>query len=315
MANNSDKPTPTQEAIEKCKAMLCDEIIAYKAKNEACKIKWESKKEAKQYKICCLVKAQDTYELYTKLDYCVATTAQRDTQLIDERVKKYCAKDDELAKLLKEAVKCIKEVKEKLGAVSDEVCKLPRCKEEEKRCNPDLLKALEKGLGEGKLEAVCDEIKNRSKECYELAVMAFDGGIDVIGIQSFTDLTSLKQLSLDLGISVGAFKKNVDDNIKTASDEIVKNRSELNAILQDLELMRFEKCDAHVEFKGVKGTREFVCNPDCSDCHENRRRLEDLCDKVRKTFNDDSDDEGYDCDDVEVTKPDRPDQKNQEWSM
>ena len=308
MANNGK--SPTQEVIDKCKDILCDDIIALKAEKDASIIKRTAREEVEQYKICCFVKAQQAFHTYTSLDLLVATKAKKTVEVLGGNVKKYIEIDNGLAKILSETVKSIKEVKKKLAEVADEACKLDRCVEEEQRCNPDLKKALENGVP--RIKEAIRIIRDSSKNCYDLSSRAFDAGVEIVGVQSFTNLESLKKMSDELTLSVSKFKIDIDLNTKKAYEDMTKCKEEYVTVVQELEQLDFDRCTAEVQFKAVKASRDFICDPHCERCDDDGRGLQELCRKVKKNFDDDSQEVEYDCESDDEPGNNRPNNPQQE---
>ena len=294
MSNEPEMMSPTMEIINKCIEDLCDEIEGYQAEKEACEILWEADEESKKYKICCFVKSEKALETYTNLDLCVGIGAQAQAKLIGDNVKNYSQEDSDLESSLKDAIKSIKEVKSILADASDKACKLDRCVEEEERCNPDILKTIKKGVSN--FNDKIERVKKHPRKCYDLAVRAFDGGVDVAGIQSFTDLNSLVKIGADLITSIDAFKGDIETNIKKSSDELLKGKIDLTTILQDLEKIIYKKCSTETDLLGTDASKDFIKDPACDDCDEHD--LERLCRKVKRNFHEDEgdDDDPYDKD-------------------
>ena len=316
--------TPTQETIEQCKEILCDEIKNANSKKIASKIVKQTKKNIKKYKTCCLVKTQDTQTFYDNLNLCVCVPGKKKTSLLTDEIKNTIKKREELAKMLKEAVSNIKKVKGKMSEAQDEACKLNRCWEEEKRCNLDLynvLKDLDITFGEttyklyteDDTDSATKEITRHTKDCYEKITTTFDAGVNIIGIQTFVNVNSLTGISDELSQKIDDFKKDIEGNVKKTEEASKKATEELSACLEAEVAIAFDCCTAQMEYKSCKLTRECICNDDCAG--KNSDELDRICKKLKEGVPTTPSGE-LDCDKLEKEKPvNREKPCDDEWSV
>ncbi len=297
-----ERKSPTEEIINQCIEELEDEKKARRAEAKALKKACDLKECIEDYKTCCLVKSREVWDLYTNLDLCYVAESNKTAMLLNQDIQTHCDKEVALEQKLKDAVKCIKEVKTKLNDVVDEACKIDRCIKEEKRCKRGLHELLKGRNNEWK--PMLDRIEELSISCFNISCKAFDAGVDVVGIQTFVDLESLKTLGTELEQKVGALRADVTGNAQSAEAEWKKSLTELVGVKEELVQGEFEKCHAKNAREGIEDTLEFLCDPGGCDKIEDTD-LEEICRKVKENFGNGSDDE-----DDDYEKPKKPSGKN-----
>ncbi len=268
---SSETTSPTQETIDNCKKVLCLEKVANQSITDAKCIDYERGKKDKQYKICCLVKAKETNCEYWNLDFHVGVGAIKEASLIDDMIKGLEEKNTTLLNLYKETVKSIKDVKTKLDAACDEACKLERCIEEEKTCNKDLYNSLNKIDG---IWETVNGIKDHADRCCKSIGETFNKSVDIAGIITFTNISSLSAFGKNLKDLMAEFRSDIDKNVTSSKTEVEKSQKELTESINSLTVTKYEKCDAISDTVAACHILDFVCNPDCENCE---RDLECLC--------------------------------------
>jgi len=305
MADEKQK-SPTEELIDQCIESLKDEKKAKRAEQKALKTACDLKECVEDYKVCCLQKSREVWDTYNQLDLCYVVSSSKKVDLLNEDIKKYCDKENELEKKLKDVVKCVNETKTKLNEVVNEACRIDRCIKEEKRCKNGLYDQIKGAKNEWR--ALIQDIEVCSVDCFNIACKTFDVGVDVVGLQTFVDIESLKKLGEDLDGYFGRLETDVADNIQKAEAEWKKARTELVDIQQQLVTGKFAKCEADNCKDAVTETLEFLCDPGA--CDQLEPSLEDLCAKVKENFGKDAMDECDDDDDHEGKKKPTPRQKS-----
>jgi regulator of replication initiation timing len=287
-----DRLSPTEEIINQCVDVLKEEKTVKHAEAAA---QWKAvklKKEVKQYKTCCLVKSREIWDLYVNMDLCYVVKGYKKSELIKEDIKALCDKEKDMEQKLKDAVKDIKDIKTKLNEVVDEACKLDRCIKEEKRCKTGLHDQLKNDKTKKEWEEVLSCIEEHSVDCFNLACKAFDAGVDVIGIQTFVDMDSLKTLAADLEVKVTALRTDVKAISAKAEADWKLALEELLAVKTEIVTGRFEKCHAVNAREGIEDTIDFLCDPE--GCENFEWTLDEICRKVKKNFGEGSEDPDHD---------------------
>ncbi len=282
-----ERISPTEETINQCVEDLKEKKSVHHAEAAAAWKAVELKKEVEQYKTCCLVKSREIMDLYINLDLCYVAQGHRKTVLIKSEIQKLCEKEKSMEQKLKDAVKGIKEVKMKLNDVVDEACKLDRCVKEEKRCKQGLHEYFS-NKGNGEWKDLISHIEEHAVTCFNKACWAFDAGVDVIGIQTFVDMDSLKTMAADLEVKMTAVQSDVKSVATKAEEEWKKSLQELLEIKGELVTGKIEKCRAVNSREGIEDTIDFLCSPEACDNFE--LTLEEICRKVKDNFGEGTDD-------------------------
>ena len=136
----------------------------------------------------------------------------------------------------------------------------------------------------------------------------------MVGIQTFVDIDSLKQLGDDLKKYLDEYKSDINTNIDKAASEWEKARTELVLVKEELVAGKDEKCDADNCKDGLKETLEFLCDP--KGCDLEGPSVDEICRKVKDNFGDIG--EECDDDDEDHKKPPRKGPKkeqDEEWEV
>jgi hypothetical protein len=315
-----ERKSPTEEIIDQCIEILQVEKKSKRAGAKALKRACDLKEDVEDYKTCCLIKSREIWDLYANLDLCYVVSSRKRTILLNEDIKAHCTKEIALEQKLKDAVKCIKEVKTRLNDVVDEACKIERCIKEEKRCKKGLHELIKEKDNEWL--KLLDHIEKTSIHCFNIACKAFDAGVDIVGIQTFVDLDSLKTLGTDLSVKMDTLKTDITANTKKAEEEWKKAFTELTTVKEELVSGEFAKCHSRNAKEGIEKTLDFLCNPHgCDEIKDTE--IDEICRKVKENFGNGhggQDDDYHDRKDDHGKKrpeqrPPRKDDKEQDWEL
>lgn len=289
--------TPTRDILDKCKLDLCKEKVALKSSTGAKAIDFNAQKDIVQrYKICCLVKAEETNKLYRHVDYQVAVKSVKESKLIQDKVKGLGEMYKTLDKDFKDLIKKIQDTKKKMEDAVEAAEKLDRCIDEEERCNPGLFNVLgdvvieTSGLGaptdpqtNGEIDIwtfINDRVKAKTDHCYDKLLDAYDASINIAGIMTFINVDSLKPGADKVAELVGGFKKDIDENTKSSAAAMDSASKEMVKTMEEMTAIRFEKCAAVTQTKGVSDTYDWLCEPECPENGD--EILKGICGELQK---------------------------------
>lgn len=285
MANKNDGDnTPTQEAKKKYKYELCKEKVACSSEKTSRQQDFTKVKEDEQYRICELIKAEETQKIYQNIDYTVGVGALKEAELVKNTLKEVEEQNKTLVKNLQDAVKQIKDTKNKMATALEVVCKLDRCIEEEERCNIDIYNEL------NELEGFWDEldaVKNATNSAYQKANAAFDAVVDISGIQTFANLEGLKEYNDDMATAIGNFKGDLQVNLESSAGLMKTVSENFTLVLQELSLARYEESKTISTCEGKDKTYDFLGST-CDPPVEAIQRIREACAKVVNSNIDDS---------------------------
>lgn len=254
----------------------------------------------RQYKVCSLVKAQKTEQAYRDFHNMVSVNANKEAGLVVDHTKQLADESTALGGTIQDAVKTMKDLREKLKAVHAEACNLKSAVSEEQSCNLKLYEAIKAGVSKANIKAdgskskldldgVVNTIHQQTEDLQGLAMTAFSTGVDISGIQTFSYIESLGPLGDQLNTDVSSFKADVDTNLAFADGEVDNAQDGLTAILEQLSQMQFDKFAADSDQSGLRSTliqsiRIGTDDKQCASPEDRRRDIHEICEKVNDIF-------------------------------
>lgn len=221
-------------------------------------------------KVCFVLKAEEAVRFYRNIDLyvgiqstCVAEAAQKN---VDEQIKK----SDDLAKALQEVSKSLKTLKDKAAELKAKACELDTqlkddCNREQLRilnCNFEQTCGYPKSGTTEAFTALAEQLIDISKAVCSQASKTFNDSAQIAGIQTFSNVKSLKDMSKMIGDAVKSFKTDVDTNVKDRSADETKDREELAKAVKELTVKKLEQNKATTCFEGIAFTVDFLCSED-----------------------------------------------------
>ncbi|MEL7531495.1 MAG: hypothetical protein AAFN10_09320 [Bacteroidota bacterium] len=269
---------------------------------QAIQIEIDGLNRERQYKVCSLVKAQKTQDIYRDIHNMVSANANKEANLIVSHTTLLADESTALGGTIQDAVKTMKDLREKLKALHAEACNLKSAVSEEQSCNLKLYEAIKAGVSKADikvkgskskldLDGVVNTIHQQTEDLQGLAMNAFSTGVDISGIQTFSYLESLGPLAAQLETDISNFKKDVDTNMTFAGEEVDSAQEGLTAILEQLSQMQFDKFAADSDQSGLRATlmesiRIGTDDKNCDSIETRRANLHEICQKVNDIFTD-----------------------------
>ncbi len=240
----------------------------------ACKTK-DGQLKARNSKVCILLKSEEASRFYRNLDLYAAIDATCTIEGIQKNVDEQIKKSDDLSKALAEASKLIKGIKDKAAELKAKACDLDTQLNDD--CNKEQLRILncnfyercgyKEGLNKDNAFFLTagDLIKN-AKAISTQASKTFNASAEISGIQTFSNVKSLKDMAKSLVDTIKAFKTDVDTNVKDRAGDVGKAQEDLAKTIKDLATKTLEEHKVTASYEGVAFTLDFVCNDDrCKD--------------------------------------------------
>lgn len=217
------------------------------------------------YKLCCFNILEKTYHYYRDIDNDELHDMHKSCETIQLKLDTYIQKSTTLATGIKDASKLLNDLKGKLQEVNNEACKLHNCLKS--IFNPkDLPKSVK-------------EITDCSKQLSEQGQKAAESLAVIAGIQSFADLSGLKNYGQTFTEAMKAFKKQNDDLIKQSSDELKIAQTDLSNSITDLDQKEFELFLENSNYNALDMTYDFICKEDCKPI----ACIEDICKELNES--------------------------------
>lgn len=279
------------DLLRQCKDDLRSKKLLAEGKAKASDKTVAGKISSRHTNTCFVLKANETVSFYRNIDFYFAIEASVTTETVQKNVDEFVKKSDALEKAIADAAKAIKAIKDKANEVKSMACELDSQMKDD--CNKAQLKILRDGftnncksnfddydLPEQTFDGVIAYLIEKSNKAKELADKAFGSVVDISGIQTFSNVDSLKELSKTLAEKGKEFKGDIDKNVKDNTAELAKAQEELAKIIKELSVTVLEGHKASTEFEGTAFTLDFVCSPDsCDD-----GRIQEICCKVQATL-------------------------------
>jgi hypothetical protein len=278
---NTEQTSPTKQVIEDYKNNeLTPKMNAIKAELDAAQTKTDSSASNRQYKICAYVEGQEMLNFYNTLDFCEAISVVSASGQVGDKIKKVEAKNGELKKQFDDVVKSIKDLRAKLYEVEMKAYDMGDAFEDP--TNKDQIMALRGIVDKPTVEKLVD----MSDKTHDQANLAFSTAVDVAGILTFANVESLKGFGDALSKKTADFKKNVDENVKKAADDVKKAQQELADASKALMVNKLSGKDPSVENKGLAMTAEFLGDGGNAIC-DCLPTIEQVCADLERNYNTD----------------------------
>lgn len=305
--NCEENDTATQKSINSERKKYCDELYTVAGDIRKYETNYEGQTTLYERKKCTFVWTEDNYRRYRNTEICLGTELLQSSDLIKENVGKYIKWGNDLSSGLKNIFKSVKDIKTKLGDLRSAACKLEDCKNDS--CNCTQITILT-----GEAQQNCDDKPTGDKrpdECNDAkevlddlicmpkalgfdADYIFKSSSDVIGIQVFSNLSTLDPMQKTFSDDAKAFEKHLQDSLKLKESELKKLQEDLIKTVQENAKSAAGLYNKRSDHEGLLCTTKFICCPICDCVVEDGKckpRLEkckdyicDICDEVKDTF-------------------------------
>ncbi|MGF6848839.1 hypothetical protein QFZ51_004074 [Chitinophaga sp. W3I9] len=297
-----DSTNKTQQYIDNNKRGICsafsDSLNVLRMREG----EYKGNKPVYKYKQCFFIKAEETWRFYRSIDLCATLPAQKDADLIKEKLSKANDVNKAIAAALAIVAKNIQDAKQKFALLSEAAHKLNNKAED--NCNKAQRAALGKLKAGSKDFKTCfDNIVDGSQEMYASEGGCGDGETvsinklhcaigDVSGIQSFTSLENVIALHKDLADAIKTFRDDVLQNIKTGEEDQKKTYGELGDAKIQKVTIRETLWSARTQTQGIDDIREFLCTLPCGDLPT----IKSICEQAQGNYCNSNGNGGH-CDD------------------
>ncbi|MEL6675725.1 MAG: hypothetical protein AAFR61_26190 [Bacteroidota bacterium] len=275
---------PNQEILQNYRDKLIPLFEAASGEFRAEKTNLDAEEKVLQYNTCMLVKSTQTNRFYQNIDNYVCAGAHKETELLKTLIDESVVQSTDIGAKLQGLAKTIKEMKNRFSDVKDAACKLMDCLNEEERCKKDNYRKLKAGItaGDGKkdLEGSINDIAEQSEKTLAAALEAFDAGVEVSGIQTFTNVDSLVSFASTSEQQMKGFRDDVLANTKDADKDKVADQEAYTSTAQKLSEVSDKYERAGQTRHGLRDTIIFASNPE-----KPKESLQEICKKVEATFN------------------------------
>lgn len=273
--DNGNSRSPDTVICDSLKVIKDDKKAADSKKNAGETLQ-KSKEIARGYKICCLDKAEETYDLYQDIMSCVTIGNYKKTEIIKKSVEDYIKKDDEIEQLIKDSSKLLNDLRVKMEEANNAACAMSNCVKN--KILPKSGKST-KDNSIVEIEEAMKEILDKTKTLDEKGQNAFESAVTIAGVQTFTNTESLKDFVTKLVDAMKTFKDCVEKNIESSGEDVKKTRKELNEVAEKLAEVVCDKNSQSTTAQGLECLIDFICTGECDEgCIDICKEFEQCCD-------------------------------------
>jgi hypothetical protein len=307
-----DADSITKKNIKTAKNAYCPKLQTKLGTLHQCEEVYKGKKTEYEHKKCRFVSTEKNYRIFRNVELTVGVQLTRATAGIETNITTYVGYDTKLSGALTDLLAAVKNAKSKFSDLRDSACKLDACSKDS--CNRTQMAIL---TGE-KFED-CNDDKNkpdqehqpgkRPSDCEKASIILHElihdpaslskeidiilnSAADVIGIQTFSNITSLSQQFLPaIKGNAKGFDDFVVDRMTKGSTDLTTAQTNLTQIIKDLTDAEFAEYNARIDLDAIKGVKDFLCHHKCECVCEGEGRLDkckceicDICHEVTKIY-------------------------------
>lgn len=302
-----ENDTATQKWINVERKKYCDELdsaagIVYQ---------WEENysgwKDLKKRKKCLFIWSEKNYQIFRNLQITSGLSLSHFNENIKENTTTFLKANKTLSDGLKEVLKKVKESLAKSAELRSAASDLRHCTEEACNCTQwgiltgDWPQDCKGPRPEIKRPPECENIKDKFDKLFCIPdalqkdiTSIWKASADVIGIQIFSNISSLEGLQKSLYESAQKFDKHLQETVKKDQDELKKMQEDFVKTAGELSKSRSIVYTRRSEFEGLFETAGFFCCPDCGCvekdhvCEERLTKCKEeickICEEVNETF-------------------------------
>lgn len=285
-----ENDTATRKSISSLRQVYCLKLETAKGDRGAAAKDFEQKAKLFEEKKKLFMWTEKNYRLLRDLDIVVDTRLQATNDTFKANVAAYNSESTSLYNQLKAILAAVKDVKAKVSALRDQASNLENYKNDQ--CNASQWCLLTgKSMDNCKPDPNCppverpDGCKDADKIYCELIgvpkkVLVFDvdylvkSAADIVGIQTFSNVSSLTALQSNLSDAGKNFITAVQGSVKERFTELTKYQADLTTAVTDFTTSGITKFTKISDCDAAYATLEFLCEPQCQ-CAEPRKP--DIC--------------------------------------
>jgi hypothetical protein len=311
-----ENDTPTQKWINAERKKFCLELDAAAGAVYQWEENYSGWTDLQQSKKCLFIWTEKNYEIFRNLQITTGLSLNLFNESIKENTTTFLKANKTLSDGLKEVLKKVKESLAKAAELRTAASDLRHCTEEACNCTQwgiltgDWPHDCKGPRPEIKRPPECDNIKDKFDKlfCIPDALSKdmksiWKASADVVGIQIFSNISSLETLQKSLSESAVKFDKHLVETVKKDQEDLKKMQEEFVKTATEFSKSKSIVYTRRSEFEGLFETAGFFCCPDCGCvekdhiCEERLARCKEeickICEEVNETF----------CEDEEPSTP------------
>jgi hypothetical protein len=302
-----ENDTATQKLINTERKVYCSELDTA----AGAVYQWEENylgwKDLKKKKRCLFVWTEKNYQAFRNLQITKGISLNQFNEGIKASTTTFLKANKTVSDGLKDIVKKLKEVQTKIGELRTAACDLKHCAHEGCNCTQwgiltgDWTDTCKGTRPEVKRPPECDHIKEKfeklfciPKALYKDAEHSLKASADVVGIQVFSNISSLESLQKTLSENATKFDKYLQETVKKDQEDLKKITEDFSKTMLEVAKSKTTLYGKRTEFEGLLETTGFFCCPKCGcvqpndNCEERlkecKEKICDICGDVKDTF-------------------------------
>ena len=298
----NDADSLTKKTIKNAKNAYCANLKLKLGVLQQCEETYKGKRTEYEHKKCRVVSTERNYRIFRNAELTVGIQLTRASANIETNVTSYVAFDTKLSAALTDLLATVKTTKAKFSDLRDAGCKLDACckdscnrtqwaiitGEKFEDCGEEKQKP-EHEHQQGKRPHDCDDvitiihdlIHEPASFSKEIDIV-LNSSADVIGIQTFSNVSSLSQQFLPIiKANAKSFDEWLVDGMTRGGTDLATAQANLTQVIKDLADSEFAKFNARLDVDAYKGVKDFLCHHKCECVCEGEGRLDkckcDIC--------------------------------------
>ncbi|MET0637499.1 MAG: hypothetical protein ABWZ25_15815 [Chitinophagaceae bacterium] len=303
---NKENDTVTQNFINQERTTYCAELdLAASAVYQAESNFWGIKK-IKYRKKCLFIWTEKNYRVVRNVGISIGTSLLQFNESIKETTGNLVKSNKTLADNLKEVLKKLKEAKAKIYELNTAATDLKQCVERDCNCTQwaiitgDWSGCKDKTRDQPTRPSKCENVKEKFEDLFCIPgsitkdiESIYKGAADVVGIQVFSNISSLEEVQKTLYINAKDFDTHLQNTMKKGEGDLKNAQGEYVKQIQEFAKSKATLFNKRSEFEGLFETVSFFCCPDCGciedkKCeerlHKCKKKICEICDEVKDTF-------------------------------
>ncbi len=299
--NDTTKTTVTQTIINTERIEYCRQLDTAGGSVIELEAKYNGTKTLKENKKTLFIWTEKNYQAFRNLDLTKGTALLQFNESIKDATTGFLKDNKTLADNLKDIVKKLKDVVTKTKELHAAACDLKRCVEDGCNCSQRGILTGEWGdkckgnatKPESRCKDDCDKTKENLEKLYTIPETLsssvdtlYKSAADVVGIQVFSNVSTLEELQKKLYEAAKKFEKHLGDTAKKDLDDVKKMQDDFVKAVQEHAKAEASLYDKRGDFTGMFNTAAFFCCPDCKcvDVGNCPDIICQICKDVKTTF-------------------------------
>lgn len=307
----NDADCMTKKTIKTSKNDYCAKLKIKLGALQQCEETYKGKKTEYEHKKCRFVSTEKNYRIFRNVELSVGIQLKQASGNIEKNITSYVTFDTNLSAALTDLLATVKATKTKFSDLRDAGCKLDACCKDS--CNRTQWAIITgekfEDCGDDKHKPEQPHHEKRPADC-ENAVAIFhqlihepaslskeidiilNSSADVIGIQTFSNISSLSQQFLPaVKGNAKIFDDFIVDRMTKGSTDLATAQTNLSQTIKDLNDAEFAEFNARIDLDAYNGVKEFLCHHKCECVCEGEGRLDkckceicEICHEVTKIY-------------------------------